>query len=74
MCLFWIAHSFDGKDYVLRDIECQFCGEILLMLIHMPGHLIWCIYSSAKLLGFSIVVQGEIDFHRVLTIVKVYRS
>ena len=69
---------------MLRDIECQFCGEILLMLIHMPGHLIWCIYSSAKLLGFSIVVQREVDFfffffwevdfHRVLTIIKVYRS
>lgn len=59
---------------MLRDIECQFCGEILLMLILMPGHLIWCIYSSAKLLGFSFVIQGEIDFYRVLTIIKGYRS
>lgn len=55
-------------------MECQFCREILLMLIHMAGHLIWCTYSSAKLLSFSFVVQGEIDFYRVLTLIKGYRN
>lgn len=45
------------------------------MLILMPGHLIWCIYSSAKLLVFfSFVLRREIDFCGVLTIIKAYRS
>lgn len=44
------------------------------MLIYMFWHLIWCIYSSAILLASSVVVQGEVDVFRVLTIIKGYRS
>lgn len=40
----------------------------------MAGHLISCTYNPAKLLGFSFVVQGEIDFYRVLIIIKGYRN
>lgn len=59
---------------MLRDMECQFYREILLMLIHMAGHLISCTYNSAKLLGFSFVVQKKIDFYGVLTVIKGYRN